>query len=111
MTNLAPGVSVSLKCLGNVPGPGFQGFLDGRTGDGSVGLAPSLNPPFTGTLWDVIDDGASNLILKCMGNVPGPAFRGFWMGEQATLRLAWHPAQRECSRGPTGRLSMTVPGE
>jgi hypothetical protein len=28
-------------------------FLDGRTQDGSVGLAPNTDPPFTGTHWSV----------------------------------------------------------
>jgi hypothetical protein len=32
-------------------------FLDGRTGDGTVGLAPNTNPPFTGTLWTVAGTG------------------------------------------------------
>jgi hypothetical protein len=40
---------VALECLGNVPGPRY---LDGRTGDGSVGLAPNTNPPYSGTRWE-----------------------------------------------------------
>ncbi len=71
MANLSPGVQVSLKCLGTVAGPRF---LDGRTGDGSVGLAPSTEGQFTGTRWNVADDGNHNLLLKCMGNVDGPRF-------------------------------------
>ena len=41
---------VALECLGNIPGPRW---LDGRTGDGSVGLAASTSPPFSGTRWEV----------------------------------------------------------
>jgi hypothetical protein len=29
-------------------------FLDGRTQNGSVGLAPNTDPPFTGTHWEVV---------------------------------------------------------
>ncbi len=71
MSNLVPGVTVALRCLGNVEGPRF---LDGRTGNGSVGLAPQTGGHFTGTHWTVIDDGGANLILKCMGDVNGPRF-------------------------------------
>jgi hypothetical protein len=45
---------VGKKLLEN-PGPRFRGevqdprFLDGRTQDGFVGMAPSTGPPFTGT--------------------------------------------------------------
>jgi hypothetical protein len=40
--------------LGTVEGPRF---LDGRTKDGTVGLAPANLPPFSGTFWDVVDLG------------------------------------------------------
>jgi hypothetical protein len=39
-----------LECLGHLEGPRF---LDGRTHDGTVALAPHTNKPFTGTLWKV----------------------------------------------------------
>ncbi len=51
MSNITVGVSLTLKCLGNIEGPRF---LDGRTGYGTVGLAPSTDGPFTGTHWEVI---------------------------------------------------------
>jgi len=41
---------VALKCLGAIEGPRW---LDGRTRDGSVGLAPRTDPPFTGTKWEI----------------------------------------------------------
>ena len=44
------GQGFTLECLGSAPGPKF---LDGRTGDGTVALAPSTAPPFTGTRWEV----------------------------------------------------------
>ncbi len=51
---------VGLKCLGHIEGPRW---LDGRTHNGSVGLAKTTEPPFTGTKWQVsrypgrFDDG------------------------------------------------------
>jgi hypothetical protein len=46
---LEPG-TYFLKCLGDIEGPPW---LDGRTGDGTVGLAPNTDPPYTGTKWEV----------------------------------------------------------
>ncbi|MER8188520.1 hypothetical protein [Kitasatospora sp. NPDC094015] len=43
-------MEVVLTCLGNVKGPRL---LDGRTGNGTVGLAPTTEAPFTGTRWQV----------------------------------------------------------
>jgi hypothetical protein len=69
MAAINNGDTVHLICLGNVPGPTF---LDGRTGDGSVGLAPETQDQFTGTRWRVADDGAGNLAVRCLGDVDGP---------------------------------------
>ena len=41
---------ITLKCLGEAPGPRY---LDGRTQDGTVGLAPHTDPPYTGTRWSM----------------------------------------------------------
>ncbi len=50
-------------------------YLDGRTGPGTVGLAPHTNEPFTGTTWEVIFRPAQNtpgrLNLYCQGTAPG----------------------------------------
>jgi hypothetical protein len=60
---------VILTCLASGPGPHN---LDGRTGDGTVGLAPHLGAPFTGTRWR---RRMSNDVwtLECLGDAPGPA--------------------------------------
>ncbi len=71
MSNITVGVSLTLKCLGSIEG---SRFLDGRTGDGTVGLAPSTDSPFTGTHWEVIDDGLNRVVLKCLGNIEEPRF-------------------------------------
>jgi hypothetical protein len=54
------------------------GYLDGRIQDGTVGLAPHTNPPFTGTRWkvhaDLRWDGAKYVemvVLESLGHVPG----------------------------------------
>jgi hypothetical protein len=65
---------ISLECVSNEPGPKF---LDGRTQDGTVGLAPHTNPPFTGTRWEVVQANPGKFPpnqwwFKCLGNIPGP---------------------------------------
>jgi hypothetical protein len=65
---LAPGNNISLRCLGNLPG---SRYLDGRTGDGTVGLAPSLTPNYSGTKWRVYRAG-EGVALFCLGNFQGP---------------------------------------
>jgi hypothetical protein len=61
---------ITLKCQAVGEGPRF---LDGRTHNGSVGLAPHTNPPFTGTKWEVIFvPGKTHQInLYCRGTTPG----------------------------------------
>ena len=72
MSDIVLGNSIALKCLGNIDGPRF---LDGRTGNGSVGLAPVTDPPFSGTRWLVVDgDVVGQVILKDLGDVDGPRF-------------------------------------
>jgi len=66
---LKPGHKVLLRCLGNIPG---WRYLNGRTGDGTVGLAPNLSPNFTGTKWRVVRAGQGVVALKCLGNIQGP---------------------------------------
>jgi hypothetical protein len=66
---LEHGNKVSLRCLGDQPGPRF---LDGRTHDGTVGLAPKTGDPFTGTKWEVVRAGAGIIALKCLGQLEGP---------------------------------------
>ena len=50
-------------------------WLDGRTQEGSVGLAPSRSAPYTGTKWEVIPwgvrDGVETVAIKCLGTLSG----------------------------------------
>jgi hypothetical protein len=69
---------ITLKCLGDKPGPRY---LDGRTHNGTVGLAPNTNPPYTGTKWRVeyLNPSAgpnqywvyNHILLHCEGTGPG----------------------------------------
>jgi hypothetical protein len=69
-----------LKCLGDIPGPQW---LDGRTGNGTVGLAPDRSASYTGTRWEITSvvvphEPTRSYILKCLGDVPGPRMlRGY----------------------------------
>ena len=65
------GSEIFLECQGDIPGPRF---LDGRTGNRTVGLAPETGGNFTGTRWRVLDGGNGTVILECLGTVPGPRF-------------------------------------
>ena len=69
---------ITLECLGDKPGPRY---LDGRTQNGTVGLAPNTNPPFSGTKWrveylepsaDPNFDSYNDIFLECLGKEPGP---------------------------------------
>ena len=62
---------VALQCVGTGNGPKW---LDGRTADGTVGLAPSTENPFTGTRWEVVsvDDNNPDIVaLKCLATIEG----------------------------------------
>ena len=80
-------VGITLQCFGTVLGPGFQGFLDGHTQDATLGLAPSIGDPFTGTMWSKDDSGTATT-LQCLGFASDP--RRFLDGhtQDATLGLA-----------------------
>ncbi len=65
---LKPGTSVALKCLGQRNGPRW---LDGKTQDGTVGLAPSLTKQYSGTKWAVVRAGEGIVALKCLGFTEG----------------------------------------
>lgn len=63
---------VALRCQGHLEG---NRFLDGRTVDGSAGLAPNIDvPPFTGTWWRTHDAGGGELFIECLGHLPGNRF-------------------------------------
>jgi hypothetical protein len=67
--DIADGTIVLFECRGAIPG---SRWLDGRTGDGTVGLAPMPGAGFTGTLWRVhVPDEGDGIGLECCGHIPG----------------------------------------
>lgn len=46
----------TIRSLGDIPGPPY---LDGRTGNGTVGLAPGFAGGFTGARWSITRTGES----------------------------------------------------
>lgn len=82
-----PGDTVSLKCLGLAPGR--RRFLDGRTHDGTVGLAPDVTRNFSGTKWKVYGAGKGAIALQCLGALDGPR----WLDGNTAIgsaNLVWH---------------------
>jgi hypothetical protein len=65
---LKAGDVVILECLS--PREGNR-YLDGRTGDGTVGLAPKTGGHFTGTTWKVVKLEKGELGLECQGDMDG----------------------------------------
>ncbi|MDQ3684729.1 MAG: hypothetical protein M3430_03900 [Acidobacteriota bacterium] len=84
---LKHGNSVAFRSLGHLRGPRY---LDGRTHDGTVGLAPELSKKYSGTKWSVVRAGEGIIALKCLGLLEGP---GRWLDgrtHDGTVGLAPH---------------------
>jgi hypothetical protein len=60
-----------LVCQGAVKG---NRYLDGRTGDGSVGLAPSFES-FSGTRWHWREGAGNVFTFECLGENKNPDHR------------------------------------
>src|SRR5262245_39397771 len=65
---LKHGNRVAFKSLGHRAGPRW---LDGRTQDGTVGLAPELSKRYSGTKWAVVQAGQGIIALRCEGLLAG----------------------------------------
>ncbi|WP_217545586.1 hypothetical protein [Streptomyces sp. GbtcB6] len=60
---------VTVKCEGTIPGPPY---LNGKTIEGTVDLAPDHTPTFSGTVWEMRevardDKGRPVVVLRCEG--------------------------------------------
>ncbi|GJD22204.1 hypothetical protein RIVM261_071600 [Rivularia sp. IAM M-261] len=63
---------VTLQCLGHLGG---DRFLDGRTREGTVGLAPTTRETFTGTRWKMDKlSSTEKVTLMCLGHIDGNRF-------------------------------------
>ena len=47
-------------------------WLDGRSGNGTVGLAASMDGGYSGTHWQLVDLGGGAYGLRWLGQVEGP---------------------------------------
>jgi hypothetical protein len=63
------GSILTLECQGAAPGPKF---LDGRTREGTVGLAPNIYT--SGTQWLLAMHAGAVITLKCMGDLRGARY-------------------------------------
>ena len=67
-----PSGSYIFRCLGSIVG---ARFLDGRTADGTVGLAlDSDSLIHSGTYWDVQAFSEGTYTVRCLGNTDGNRF-------------------------------------
>jgi hypothetical protein len=69
---LKAGDLVILECLSENAETDGNRDLDGRTKDGTVGLAAKTGGRFTGTMWKVHDLGKGDIQLECLGTAKGP---------------------------------------
>ena len=77
---------VILECLGDNAETDGNRYLGGRTGDGTVGLAPKAGRGLTGTRWKLHDRGEGKIQLECLGAAAGPRWLDGVTGD-ATVRL------------------------
>jgi hypothetical protein len=77
---------IHLRCLGTTPG---NRWLDGRTADGGVGLAPTTGGVFTGTFWQASLVRGNDITLKCLGR-----------GVEGNRWLVGHPQDRTVGLAP-----------
>jgi hypothetical protein len=76
---------IILECQGNQDGPKF---LDGRVGDGTVGLAPITGGGFTGTKWLVTyASEQDSMFFQCAADLSNPKYLDARVGD-GTVGLA-----------------------
>jgi hypothetical protein len=86
------GDRIILESLGDVAGPRW---LDGRTIDGTVGLAPTFDGQFTGATWELVRVAGDVYSLKTLGAVEGPRWlscrAGTGVVSLSTISMFRHP--------------------
>ena len=97
--------SYTLQCLGQLNGPGKDGFLDGRTLDGTVGLAPETGGVYTGTRWSLHHLGDGSYTLQCLGQLNGPGKDGFLDGRTLDGTVGLAPETGGVYTGTRWRIS------
>jgi outer membrane protein assembly factor BamB len=66
--------AVSFRSLGRLVGTTTPVWLDGRTADGTVGLALNFAPPYTGASWRLVSFEGRGFTMQTLGTIPGPTF-------------------------------------
>lgn len=61
---------VTIECLGHIKTEKGYRWLDGRTHNGTVGLAPTTTGGYTGTKWEVYEVEKDVYAFKSLGHVP-----------------------------------------
>lgn len=102
VTALAPGIA-TLKCLGTVDPPDHRRFLDGRTLDGSVGLASRTTAPFSGARWAITELTPGIVTLKCLGDIEGPEHDRYLDGRTIDGSVGLAPSTAEPFSGTVWR--------
>jgi len=69
---LRHGMVINLKCEAFSARDDKAIWLDGNTATGTVGLAPNISFPYTGTKWQVFEFGDGAIGFLCMGHLDGP---------------------------------------
>jgi hypothetical protein len=107
---------VTLECLSKIQNPEFR-FLDGRTLEGAVGLAPHTSAPFSGTQWRVRFHGRI-VALECQGQVQVPITGRFLDGHTPASTVAFAPTPlsrftgaRWLLQGGSGDVTLKALGE
>lgn len=86
VNQIKAGDIISLRCMGSVEG---NRWLDGKTGDASVWLAPNTGAEYSGTKWQVYSVNGY-LALKCLGTYEGKGSR--WLdGNTGTNEVTLAP--------------------
>src|SRR5262249_8420110 len=81
-------------------------FLDGRTRDASVGLAPAVGPPFTGTSWRVHRLATREFAFENQGDFKAP--RRWLDGITATGAVSLPPSTGGRFTGTCWRIDRLV---
>lgn len=97
---------VSLRCLGEIPGPGS--WLDGNTATGRLSLSPHPREPYSGASWRVHFPGDDRVAFECLGNVAGAK----WLdGNTVTGRVSLVPELGGRFTGTLWRVHATREGK
>jgi len=117
-------LTIFFQCLASTAAQGFETgdrvlieslgitagsrWLDGRTVERAVGLAPSFGAPYTGTLWELTKVRDREFLLKTLGDIEGPR----WLdGNTIDGTVGLAPSTDPQFSGTHWELFEVAPGE